>query len=100
TVLKSVQSDRGEGTPTGFLPDAVTETKVCRHGSMTFLRFDEFIGRSLSEYGEWAEQEIELLRRFLEPDAVAIDAGANVGSHVLALAASVGRTGRIYAFEP
>jgi FkbM family methyltransferase len=75
-------------------------TKLCRHGTFTYLRTDLYIGRSLELYGEWAEGEIILFRRLLRPGAVVIDVGANIGTHALPLAKIVGEEGAIYAFEP
>jgi FkbM family methyltransferase len=41
-----------------------------------------------------------LLRRRLKPGGVAVDAGANIGVHSLAMAAAVGSEGRVLCFEP
>ncbi|MEJ7636566.1 MAG: FkbM family methyltransferase, partial [Singulisphaera sp.] len=44
---------------------------------------------------------IRLLTRLLDPDAVFVDVGANVGVYTLALARHLGRgAGRVIAFEP
>jgi FkbM family methyltransferase len=75
-------------------------TKNCRHGRINYLRTDTFIGRSLDLYGEWCEGEIILFSRLLQPGSVAIDVGANIGTHTLALAKLVGPAGAIHAFEP
>ncbi|HEY8367890.1 MAG TPA: FkbM family methyltransferase [Thermodesulfobacteriota bacterium] len=75
-------------------------TRPCRHGDMTFLLMDDPIGRSLDLYGEWAEAEIDLLVRLLDPGDVALDVGANIGTHTLAFARRVGTGGRVLAFEP
>ena len=75
-------------------------TKVCRYGTITYLRTDSFIGRSLDLYGEWCEGEIILFRRLLQSGDVVIDVGANIGTHTLALAKLVGPTGLVYSFEP
>lgn len=75
-------------------------SKVCRHGTITYLRTDSFIGRSLDLYGEWGEGEIILFRRLLKPGDGVIDVGANIGTHTLALAKLVGPTGAVYSFEP
>jgi FkbM family methyltransferase len=39
-------------------------------------------------------------RRHLRPGDIAVDIGANIGSHALHLARSVGPNGRVFAFEP
>lgn len=72
----------------------------CRYGVFRFPKSDEFAGRSLREYGEWAQQELSLILSFLEEDQVAIDGGAFVGTHSIPMARSVGRSGVIHAFEP
>src|SRR5437879_3259216 len=51
----------------------------CRYGQMLYNRHDIYIGRSLAAYGEFAELEIELLRKILRPGQTAVDAGANIG---------------------
>lgn len=50
--------------------------------------------------GEW-EPEVELLLRRLLPRGAAVaEVGANMGYHTLAMAAVIGPTGRLHAFEP
>ncbi|MGI9326649.1 MAG: FkbM family methyltransferase [Pseudomonadales bacterium] len=46
------------------------------------------------------EPELALLERFLQPGAVVVDAGANLGIYTAVTARLVGATGRICAFEP
>ena len=74
--------------------------KRCRHGLFMYNRNDSYIGRSLDLYGQWCEAEIELLGQFLRPGDVAVDVGANIGTHTVAFADLVGTTGRLHAFEP
>jgi FkbM family methyltransferase len=74
--------------------------RACRHGVMTYLLSDAHVGRSLDCYGEWAEAEVELLSAFVKPGDVVVDVGANVGTHAVPLAAKVGPTGLLLAFEP
>ena len=82
------------------LTDERTVTIQARYGKMTFWAWDSVIGRSLQVYGEWAQNEIALMSLFLEEGAVAVDAGANIGTHALAFAHHVGSSGRVFAFEP
>lgn len=74
--------------------------KACRHGAMLYNRHDAYIGRSLDEYGEFSDEEVELFRQLLKPGDVVIEAGANIGSHTVPLAQFVGPTGSVHAFEP
>jgi FkbM family methyltransferase len=71
-----------------------------RHGLMLFNRHDQYIGRSLELYGEFSEDEIILLERFVRPGDTVIDGGANIGTHSIPLARMVGAEGRVLAFEP
>jgi FkbM family methyltransferase len=81
-------------------PSAFNVLTQARHGLTLYNRFDIYIGRSLELYGEWSQGEIALFEQLLQPGMVAVDAGANIGTHTLALARAVGPTGAVYAFEP
>jgi FkbM family methyltransferase len=74
--------------------------KRCKHGLFMYNRNDAFISRGLDLYGEWCEMEIQVLRGFISPGDVVIDAGANIGTHAVAFANLVGPTGVVHAFEP
>ena len=74
--------------------------KRCRHGEMVFNRHDRYIGRSLDLYGEFSELEVELFATFLQPGALVVEAGSNLGAHTLALSGLVGGEGAVIAFEP
>jgi FkbM family methyltransferase len=67
---------------------------------MIALRNDIYIGKALIKYGEYAQSEIDFLKRLATAGSIVVDAGANHGTHTVALARHVGRLGRIYAFEP
>lgn len=67
---------------------------------MAYLKHDEHVGRALDLYGEWGEGELELLGLFLKPGAVAVDVGANLGTHSVFFAKKVGPSGAVFAFEP
>ena len=77
-----------------------TGTKDCRHGKLTYLLNDAYIGRSLDVYGEYSEGEIDLFRQLLRPGDVAIDIGANIGALTVPMARLVQPDGAIVAFEP
>jgi len=74
--------------------------KRCKHGLFMYNRNDAFVGRALDLYGEWCEFEIQLLRLFIRPGDIVVDAGANIGTHTVAFANLVGPTGVVHAFEP
>lgn len=67
---------------------------------MVWPKSDTTIGRALELYGEFAEGENEVMRRYLSHGDTAVDVGANVGTTALALAEAVGESGCVLAFEP
>lgn len=76
------------------------ETISGRYGTISFPSSDQTIGRSLRTYGEWAENEIRFLLKFLHPGDTVLDVGAYIGTHTLAFASAVGPNGKVCAFEP
>lgn len=58
---------------------------------------DNIIGISLRHYGEYTENEIQLLNMIMQPGWISYDIGANIGYHTLGLAQ---RSKHVYAFEP
>jgi FkbM family methyltransferase len=79
---------------------ALLRARPCRHGTMVYLRHDAFVGRSLEVYGEYGEQEWQVLAQMVNPGDVVIEAGANLGSHTVPLARKAGPKGMVHAFEP
>jgi FkbM family methyltransferase len=76
-----------------------TILRRCRWGMMMYSGHDVIIGRALTRYGEFAEDENTLLAPLIKPGHIAVDVGANVGTVSLFLADAVGSTGQVYAFE-
>jgi FkbM family methyltransferase len=71
-----------------------------RYGTMECLSSDSVVSRALLRYGEWAQLELDLIAGLVRPGNVALDVGAFLGTHTLALAAMVGPTGQVHSFEP
>lgn len=71
-----------------------------RYGRYIYNAQDTYIGRAIEEYGEWAEDELELLKGFLRPGDTVLDIGANIGTHTIAFATFVGPAGQVISFEP
>ena len=70
-----------------------------RDGWMVYNKNDVYIGKSIKEYGEWSQGEIDICKQILSPSDVVIEVGSNIGSHTLALAKTVNK-GAVFAFEP
>lgn len=71
-----------------------------RHGRFLANPNDIYIGRSMIAYGEYSEQEWNLLEQMLRPGAVVVEAGANMGALTVPIARKMGPKGLVYAFEP
>lgn len=71
-----------------------------RHGYVLYNRNDTVVGRLIESFGEYFESEVNVFRRVLAPGDLALDVGANIGVHTLALARIVGPTGFVMGFEP
>ncbi len=71
-----------------------------RYGRMEIIDSDSTVSKALAMYGEWAQEELALLARFIAPGACVLDAGAFIGTHTLAFARMAGPAGKVYAFEP
>jgi FkbM family methyltransferase len=67
---------------------------------MVFPARDAYVGRSLAEYHEYSEGEVDLFRQMLRPGDTVVEAGANIGALTVPLARLVGPKGRVWAFEP
>jgi FkbM family methyltransferase len=80
--------------------ESMLAIRRCRHGTMMYLRRDMYVGRSFAEYGEYSEGEVDVFRQCLRAGDVALDIGANFGSHTIPMARLVGPSGNVYAFEP
>ena len=74
--------------------------KECRYGLMLYNKNDAYIGKSLQDYGEYSEEEVDLFKGILKPGNIAIDLGANMGALTIPLAKIVGPKGMVFAYEP
>ncbi|HTW85987.1 MAG TPA: FkbM family methyltransferase [Candidatus Sulfotelmatobacter sp.] len=88
---------RGPWTASADVPLAIVRA---RYGLMAYNPNDMYIGRSIALYGEFGEQELDVMRMALPEGGIAFDVGANIGTHAVALARHVGPAGGIFAFEP
>jgi len=71
-----------------------------KHGIFSYYLNDQYIGKSLSEYGEWSEAEVGLLKQLLPNNENIIEIGSNIGTHTIPLAKQVLKGGLVYAIEP
>jgi len=71
-----------------------------KHGIFSYYKNDQYIGKSLSEYGEWSEPEIELLKQVFPYEGNIVEIGSNIGTHTVPLAKHISKGGKLIAFEP
>ena len=71
-----------------------------KHGIFSYYENDKYIGKSLSEYGEWPEAEVNLIKQLVNNNENIIEVGSNIGTHTIPLAKHVSNGGQVFAFEP
>jgi FkbM family methyltransferase len=71
-----------------------------RYGVFGPLRGEDRVARCLRQYGEWAEEELDLLSRLLLPGDRVVELGANHGAQTLRFSHLVGEQGWVLLLEP
>jgi FkbM family methyltransferase len=87
----------GEPRATASVSLALRRT---RYGVLKATQSDDLIARSLAEYGEWIDQELDTLGALIDQGHVAVQYGAEYGVHALYLSSLVGKTGEVHVVEP
>jgi FkbM family methyltransferase len=70
-----------------------------RYGVMAAITATNLTARSLHSYGEWAEQELDLLSGFVEEGQTVLEFGGDYGAHTLWLSHNVGDKGQVHVAE-
>lgn len=73
---------------------------VCLRSPSIFLSIRAFGIKAFATLGLYERENIKFLKRVVRPGSTAIDVGANCGVYALALSQCVGKSGRVWAFEP
>jgi len=81
-------------------PSGFNELRMCRSGPMLYNKNDVYMGGSLQKYGEFSVGEQIIFSAIVQPGALVIEVGANIGAHTVALARLAGQDGEVHAFEP
>ncbi len=80
-------------------PGGFNRCVLAREGYIVYNHNDIYVGQAIERYGEYGEIEARVLRQLCKPGSVAIEVGANIGTHTLVLARAAGPTGFVYAYE-
>jgi len=87
--------------PQDSIVDASSRFIQGRHGLLSLLpQEQDVVARCLRRYGEWAEQELELLAGLLLPGHHVLEFGGHYGAQTLPFAKLVGETGAVHVVEP
>lgn len=81
-------------------PRFVSGLRSRADGMLFELDTRQLIDWCLLFHGDYEPHMRQLFKRMLEPGAVAVDVGANIGVHTLTLATLVGDSGHVLAVEP
>ncbi|MCX4028850.1 FkbM family methyltransferase [Endozoicomonas sp. SM1973] len=75
------------------------ETSNTKYGEFYIIENDSIISQSIKMYGEWAENEICILKRFIKKNSIVFDVGAFIGTHSRAFS-HLAANGKVFSFEP
>ena len=71
-----------------------------KHGNFMFYNYDEFVGTSIREYGEWSEKLLQKILLLINKSDYVIDIGSHVGLMTIPIAKKIGDKGLVCSFEP
>jgi FkbM family methyltransferase len=80
--------------------DAMPQLWKTRYGVVNALPGRCAVSRSLAQYGEWIEQELDLLSEIVADDSHVLEFGSEFGAHALWFARAVGERGQVHVVEP
>jgi FkbM family methyltransferase len=75
---------------------AVTETRV---GILQYLPDEPVVGDAIGWYGEYLQQQLDLLARIVRPGATMMEVGAGIGAHAVFLGTLLGEVGHLFLYE-
>jgi FkbM family methyltransferase len=71
-----------------------------KYGKIIYNINDYYIGTTISEYGEYCDEEIELITQLVNKGDTVLDIGANIGLMTIPFSKMVGKNGEVIAYEP
>ena len=83
----------------GFIPPNRVFMAELQDFRLWFNTGDREMGMVMAS-GQYEPRSVELLKSIIRPGMKCIDAGAHIGFYTCLMASLVGKTGKVYAFEP
>lgn len=80
--------------------DTMPQLWKTRYGVINAVPGRCAVSRSLAHYGEWIEQELDLLSEIVDDDGCVLEFGSEFGAHALWFARAVGERGQVHVVEP
>jgi len=93
---------RNVSIPEFITSNTTPTTKLSMPNDVTIVlpeTLDNIVTYVLTEQGDWYEDEIRFLRKFIKPNMHIIDAEAGYGCYSLSMAAKLSPQGNLFAFE-
>lgn len=71
-----------------------------KYGKVLYNANDFYMGTCISEYGEYCDEEIELISKIVKKGDTILDVGANIGLMTIPFSKMIGTNGKVLSFEP
>lgn len=71
-----------------------------KHGKFLHYNFEEFVGLSIREYGEWSEFLLKKILSYLNKNDVVFDIGSHIGTFTIPISKRIEENGKVFSFEP
>jgi FkbM family methyltransferase len=94
-----VESEEFSNSSSMLLPPGQCWMAVIDNIRFWFRTSDREMG-SLMALGRYEQESVNLIKKIVKPGMTCIDAGANTGFYSVIMGANVGKSGKVYAFEP
>ena len=71
-----------------------------KYGKVLYNANDFYMGTCISEYGEYCDEEVQLLSKIIKKGDTVLDVGANIGLLTIPFSKMVGNNGKVFSYEP